>query len=303
MIYDKYEFRVPESKMIRVIVDTDAKNEADDQYAIVHALLSPRFDIRGIVAAHYGTEKCAESMEASYDEILYLLDLMKMDHSIAFRGARRAMTGEKVPQISEGAQLIVDEAMKDDPRPLYVLFFGPLTDMASAYLMEPRIAGHCTCIWIGGNQYPVGGPEYNLSNDVHAVNCVLKSELPVWQIPRDVYTQMGVSIAELEYRVRPQGELGRYLFDQLVEHGHTPPALSTYRTGECWSLGDSPAVGVLIYQQVFDYDWVSAPVIGSSMEYIHTNQQRPIRVYKHVDSRLILEDFYAKLALFTQKLK
>jgi purine nucleosidase len=25
----------------RVIIDTDAKNEADDQFAIVHALLSP----------------------------------------------------------------------------------------------------------------------------------------------------------------------------------------------------------------------------------------------------------------------
>ena len=28
----------------RVIIDTDAKNEADDQFAIVHALLSPSLD-------------------------------------------------------------------------------------------------------------------------------------------------------------------------------------------------------------------------------------------------------------------
>lgn len=30
--------------MVELIVNTDAKNEADDQYAIVHALLSPKFD-------------------------------------------------------------------------------------------------------------------------------------------------------------------------------------------------------------------------------------------------------------------
>lgn len=32
----------------RLIIDTDAKNEADDQYAIVHALLSPSLVIEGI---------------------------------------------------------------------------------------------------------------------------------------------------------------------------------------------------------------------------------------------------------------
>lgn len=30
MIYDKYQFRIPEGKMVRMIVNTDAKNEADD---------------------------------------------------------------------------------------------------------------------------------------------------------------------------------------------------------------------------------------------------------------------------------
>ena len=74
MIYDKYQFSIPEGKMVRMIVNTDAKNEADDQYAIVHALLSPRFDNRGIIAAHFGDEKSPHSMEDSYDEVLKVLD-------------------------------------------------------------------------------------------------------------------------------------------------------------------------------------------------------------------------------------
>ncbi|WP_205672087.1 hypothetical protein [Ammoniphilus sp. YIM 78166] len=49
----KLAFDVPEQKKIRLIVNTDAKNEADDQFAIVHALLTPQFLIKGLVAAHF----------------------------------------------------------------------------------------------------------------------------------------------------------------------------------------------------------------------------------------------------------
>ena len=63
------EFRFPEEKKVRVIVNTDAKNEVDDQFAIVQAVLSESFDLRGIVAAHFGNEKSKQSMQDSYDEI------------------------------------------------------------------------------------------------------------------------------------------------------------------------------------------------------------------------------------------
>ena len=72
-----YKFNVPKEKQVRVIVDTDAKNEADDQYAIVHALLTPKFNIKGIVASHFGTRRTRTSMEESYEECVKLLDLME----------------------------------------------------------------------------------------------------------------------------------------------------------------------------------------------------------------------------------
>ena len=221
MVYNNYHFRIPEGKMVRLIVNTDAKNEADDQYAIVHALLSPKFDNRGIIAAHFGNEKSPHSMEDSYDEVLKMLDLMDFPRDLAYKGADRRLPDEKTPVESQGARLIIEEAMKESDMPLYVIFLGPLTDMASAYLMEPRIAGRLTCIWIGGGKYPEGGYEYNLNNDIRSARVVMNSDMPVWQIPRNVYSQVIVSLAELEYKVRPCGELGRYLFDQLEEHGHT----------------------------------------------------------------------------------
>lgn len=302
MIYNSYKFRVPDEKIIRVITNTDAKNEGDDQFAVVQALLSPKFDNIGLIAAHFGTQRVSDSMEQSYQELETIVDKMKFPKELLFHGADRSLSDTTTPVDSEGARLIIKEAMSDDPRPLYITFMGPLTDIASAYLIEPRIANRLTVIWIGGGRYPAGGPEFNLGNDVHAANVVFSSPIPVWQVPKNVYEMMPVSLAELEYRVYPHGEIGQYLFDQLIAHSmEEGPRKSPFRTGETWVLGDSPAVGLLLYEHRFEFDWVQAPYITSEMQYVHTGLNRPIRVYKNIDPRLILEDFYCKLALFAKK--
>ena len=53
MFEDKYIFQVPDNKKIRVIIHADAKNEADDQFAIAHHLMSPREMVVGIVGGHF----------------------------------------------------------------------------------------------------------------------------------------------------------------------------------------------------------------------------------------------------------
>jgi purine nucleosidase len=303
MIYNNYRFKVPEEKMVRVITNTDAKNEGDDQFAIVQTLLSPKFDNVGLIAAHFGIERVADSMEQSFIELETIFDKMNFDkEGLLFHGADKPMPDKKTPIDSEGARLIIREAMSEDTRPLFVTFFGPLTDIASAYLMEPKIANRLTVIWIGGGKYPSGGPEFNLGNDINAANVVFASNIPVWQVPKNVYEMMPISLAELEYRVLPHGEIGQYLFDQLVEHSlEEIPRNSLFRTGETWVLGDSPAVGLILYEQRFEFDWIQAPYITDEMQYVHTGLNRPIRVYRNIDSRLILEDLYNKLALFAQK--
>jgi len=202
-----------------VIINTDAKNEADDQYAIVHAMLTPSFELAGIIPAHFGTRRTTESLAESRAEVDLLLRLMGLTGQITVAdGAPTALPDEHTPVPSPGANLIIQEALRDDPRPLYVAFYGPLTDMASALLLEPRIAKrNVIVVWIGGGSWPAGGPEFNLSNDILAANVVFRSTLEVWQLPSTVYKLMAVSYAELEARVAPHGELGRYLVDQLVE--------------------------------------------------------------------------------------
>ncbi len=288
-------FSVPEAKRIRLIVNTDAKNEADDQYAIVHALLTPKFGIEGFVASHFGSDKSPTSMQDSYGEIKKLLAMMDRDVPV-LKGATAAVN--RIGDDSEGSDFIIAQAFRDDPKRLFCVFMGPLTDMALAIRKRPDIVGQrVTVVWIGGGAYPDGGWEYNLLNDIEAANEVFASGIDLWQVPRNVYSLVLVSVAELEARVADKGRIGRYLVDQLLavneQYGNNP----SWPSGESWCLGDSAAVGLLMDSHDFHYDTVPAPIIDGDMKYAGRNEHA-IRAYRYVDSRFILEDFYAKLALF-----
>jgi len=294
----KLKFDIPDTKKIRLIINTDAKNEADDQFAIVHALLTPRFIIKGIIAAHFGTNRTTKSMQESYDECVKILDLMGLTDEIPlYRGAETKIPDEQTPVLSEGAELIIREAMSDSDKPLYVIFLGPLTDLASAYLKEPAIGNRLTAIWIGGGAWPNGENEFNLGNDIDAANVIMRSNIPLWQVPRNVYSTIRVSIAELAVKVKPYGKIGEYLFQQLYDFNFKLKDNMRFPKGEMWSLGDSPAVSLLLDPHEYSYELRPAPRITPDMRYVHYQNERLIRVYNYVDPRFTLEDMFAKLKL------
>jgi purine nucleosidase len=231
------------SRRRRVIIDTDAKNEADDQFAIVHALLSPSLAVRGLIAAHFGTSRSDRSMEESREEIDLLLQLMGREQQVTVaNGAPSGIPDAQTPRDSGGAQLIIAESKLASPdEPLFVAFLGPLTDMASAILLDPSIVDReVVVIWIGGvgyggvESYP--GVEFNLRNDIAAANVVYDSGITVWQVPSNVYSQMSVSYTELEEKIGGTSKLADYLINQTVEWNRTywPEPI------ESRSLGDSP---------------------------------------------------------------
>lgn len=74
----------------KIIIDSDAKNEIDDQYAIAYAVLSEEFKIRAFTVAHFGKKG---SMEKSYEENLLVLELLgKQDTYQVLRGADNALS-------------------------------------------------------------------------------------------------------------------------------------------------------------------------------------------------------------------
>jgi hypothetical protein len=201
--------------------------------------------------------------------------------------------------------------MRDDvDTPLYVCAGAGLTEIASAWLIEPRIAERLTLVWIGGPEHPdlaVPPPgampiEYNLLIDVRAASVVFgDSSIPIWQVPRDAYRQTLASFAELRLRMAGQGPLGERLFAAL--DGVRTVAGQHGELGETYTLGDSPLVLLTALQSAFEPDPSSSryvvretPGIGDDGQYRPSPGARPLRVYTHIDNRLMLEDLYAKVA-------
>ena len=299
-----YHFEVPARKKVRVIVHTDCKNEADDQFALAHHLMTDKFIVTGIVAAHFNQnpKKFGEgnTAKASEDEINKILKLMKLDDEYkVYRGAEYPLENETTPREAAGVDYIIEEAMKDDKRPLFIACLGGITDLASAIIKKPEICERMTVIWIGGGNYPKGGWEFNQHQDVAAANVVMKSKMPVWQITKNCYKQNAVTLTELQLNVEPCGEIGKYLFEQMVEINNEC-ADYEWPHGEVWGLGDSPTVGVLLMESERDdvYDIFKAPTISYEDEsYSFSEQAKDIRVYNFIDSRLTLSDFFAKLKI------
>lgn len=180
-----------------------------------------------------------------------------------------------------------------------------MADLATAILIEPTNCKKMTAIWVGGGDYPNGGQEYNLMQDIIATNIVFQSEMPVWQIPLSVYKNFAVSLAELQVKVQPYGKLGNYLFQQLVDLNiklsNDEPNFD-WPHGEIWGLGDEAVVAALMQEEQRQelYEVRNAPLINTeTMGYIQSSA-RPIRVYNKMDYRMTLEDLFAKLAIFAQ---
>ncbi len=303
--FDKYGY--PE---LRVIDDTDFACEADDPFATAQILLTSKFDVKAITAANYLHQ--ADSVENSYNKILEMLDIMGIRDEVTVLRGSLPMRSETDYDWSEASDYIVEEAMKDDPRPLFVCVQGAITNVAVALLTEPAIAKRMHVIWIGGAPYPAGGNEFNLSNDVIAARVVMNSEVGLWQVTAKAYSSMRVSFTELYEKVYPCGKLGKWLCEQMwnvnkhvgelraagkmPQHPSDPISYAHYGCGEMWSLGDNPVAGLMLNCQKHDQTIMGAPYINDDSTYtLRPDNPRKIAVYNTVDAHFILNDLFAKL--------
>ena len=284
---------------IRIIICSDAKNEADDQYALVHAMLTNKFIIKGLVAGHFRDHW---TNHLSYAEMVKLAKLTNTygEYPIVL-GADQKLVNIKEYEVSAGTRLIIEEALKEDSLPLYVLNIGALTDLAVALLEEPKITSKMTAIWVGGGRYPKGSKECNLGNDLIAANYVFASELPLWQIPSNVYKTTLVSLAQLKLRVAPMGKLGNYLYEQLITFMKTNAKEKSWINPECWVMGDSGAIGVLLEEQKSYYQEIIAPIFDEEHHYIYNQKNRKIRVYQQLNNYFVIEDILSKIELFASE--
>jgi hypothetical protein len=165
----------------RVIIDSDANNELDDQHAIAYALLSGNaFQVEGITINRTDT---GGDIGAHTEEAHRVVRLVGLDGAVPIREGASGAYETIVPQIDapdfDGAaavNFLIERAHAPDERPLVIVAIGKLTNVALALAKDPSIASEIRIVWLGSN-FPAPG-EWNLENDTSAVNPVIESDAP-----------------------------------------------------------------------------------------------------------------------------
>ena len=305
---------------MRVIIDNDLGGDPDGLFQLAHHLMSPSVEIRGVIASHLYEQGFGAPGTSQYakEKALEILKILKLENSIPiYTDKSESMTDVKKPIDSDAVQAIIKEALRTDTDlPLYVVCGGGLTNIASAYMLEPNIADKITLVWIGGPEYmdiaipPPGFTtlEYNLGIDIKAAQVIFNtSNIKLWQVPRNVYRQPITSDAELLTRVKGKGQLGNHLYGVMAE---AFGKLNKWNIpiGEVYIYGDNPLVLLTAIQSSFEPDPSSstyvvkqAPKVNDAGVYETNLEGRNIRVYQQLDNRLLFEDFFAKLELLSSQ--
>lgn len=168
----------PPVALQKVIFDTDANNELDDQHALAYLLFNgDEFEVESVTvnATFNGGD-----IEGHYEEANRILQLCNLQGDIALLKGANAGYDEIIAQWDaenydgmEAVDHLIEVTKKEA---IDIIAVGKLTNIALALYKDPDFASRTRIIWLGSN-YPEPG-EYNQDNDTIAMNYVLNSDIP-----------------------------------------------------------------------------------------------------------------------------
>ena len=276
----------------RIIIDSDANNELDDQHAIAYVLLNPgTFDVEGItVNKTFG----GGSIRDHADEAERVVKLCGRSPGVSvYEGATgdfRGIQGNLDRPSFDGSRavdFIIERAEARDSRTLVILAIGK----------RIRI------VWLGSN-YPDPG-EYNFENDTAAVNYCLGLDVPM-EIATVRYgastgtAAVQASVDEIRARVKgkgpriAQGVTGRH-GGEFVCFGDYSVDLFEHVSEKTRSLYDMAAAAIVRNPSWSDAVVIHAPRFQDGRWVEQPGNPRTIVIRENFDSAKIMRDFYATM--------
>lgn len=297
----------PPEGTIDVVLDTDAFNEIDDQFAISYMLgHSEKFRIKGICAAPFHNNNSTgpkDGMEKSYDEILKLLELAghsELETSV-YKGSPCYLPDEQTAVASEAADFIANLANQYTPEnPLYIVAIGAITNVASAILQNPAMKENCVLVWLGGHalHWPAScAAEFNMMQDIAGARIVFGCGIPLVQLPCvGVVSAFATSGPELAHWLKGKNALCDYLYQHTVE------AAETYASGKPWTrtIWDVTAVAWLLNEnnRFMSDQLVPSPIPQYDFQYACPTQRHLIRYVYYIHRDVLIEDLFTTLGGF-----
>ena len=264
----------------KVVLDTDAFNEIDDQYAIAYCYLSERIDLLSVHAAlfvHNAGDSTEEGMLKSFEEAKKVLSLTDPDYTTpVLKGCAETIDKKGTFVESEATDRLIEIAKESDEI-IYVLAIGTGTNVASSVMKDPSIKDKICVIWLACNQFHVNTPiDYNLEQDYKAGQILFDSGVPLMIVPGcwvtsvlrsdientrallgsnaicDYLFEITEAVPEIS-RVQLNADPEPLLFHGLSRHGHD--AAERVKDHVAW-IGipiDQPVNDIYLERAVLDY--------------------------------------------------
>lgn len=184
-------------RQIPVILDTDIGGDIDDTWALAMLLKSPELDLK-LVSCCTGNTDYRARVTAKFLQVAGRTDVPvamgpqenqgEQDQKLWVQGYQCSNYPGKV--LPHAAQAIVDTIM-NSPQPVTLIAIGPMTVVAQALAIEPKIAHKARLVAMGGNVRRLHEgcktlvPEYNIKADVPASQRVFTAPWDITITPLD----------------------------------------------------------------------------------------------------------------------
>ncbi|MCU0762076.1 MAG: nucleoside hydrolase [Hydrogenophaga sp.] len=305
---------------VRVVIDTDAANEIDDQFALAWALRRPdRLNIAGLYATPFsfahrrpllpqapaGDPAFAPpdvGMERSFVEIHRMLDVLGDPHSRAakarvFRGSLGYLPAPQQPLHSEAVDHLIATAREHGPNdpPLYVMALGCVTNIASALLLAPDLVDRIVVVWTSGfpSHAPWPNTSLNLEQDLWASQHLFDCGVPLVYLPGyHVGAQLRLSTPEAERHLQGRGPVGNELHRLFT---HNPLWSILGQTGAepySWVIWDIICVAWLLQPDWVPSGLVASPRLGDDLRWVADASRPPMREAWGVQRDAIFSAFF-----------
>lgn len=228
----------------RLIVSSDiGGGDPDDFQSMVHYLVyADCFDTEGLISSPPGKGRAEHILEslAAYEEDYPNLRTWSAEYpapdalrAMVRQGAIEPQAGDAPPdEISDGAKLIIERAHARDPRPLYVIVWGSITDIAQAVHKDPAIKA-------GLRVYSIGS--WNTRHDPRARDYLFQKHPDLWWIENDT-TFRGMYMGGDQ-----SGDLNNRRFPEVHVQDHAHLGELFMRKKADIKMGDTPSVLYLLH--------------------------------------------------------
>jgi len=227
----------------RVIVSSDiGGTDPDDFQSMVHLLLyADVLDIEGLISSPFE--------DGRKEDILDVIDHYEVDYpnlktwseaypapdelrAITKQGALDYAGPAGVDKPTEGSEWIIQCARREDPRPLYVLVWGGIDDLAQALHDAPDILPKLRVYYIGGPNKKWGPGAYQYIASNHPELWIIESNATYrgWFTGGNQSGEQG-NTSFVKNHIRGHGSLGDFFVSHL----------------ESMKMGDTPSVAHLLH--------------------------------------------------------